>query len=139
MSKLEEWHDNHSVSMIGYHIVWCTEYRKPVLKDGVDVIVKQTIAQTCTDNEWALRSIEVMPDHVHMFIQVHPADSPVNVVKTLKSTSAIAAFCTFPDLKGKKFWGCGLWSRGCYYGSVGQISQETVERYIEMQKKKGTP
>ena len=77
-----------------------------------------------------------MPDHVHIFVQIHPTDTPVNVVKTLKSTTAIAVFCRFPELKKQKFWGSGLWSRGTYYGSVGQISQETVQRYIENQKSK---
>lgn len=136
MTKLEIWSDAHNINSIGLHIVWCTKFRHSVLKDGVDVFVKNIIAQTCGDNDWAVRSMEVMPDHIHLFVQIHPTDCPVDVVRILKSVSAVAVFTKFPKLKGEKFWGSGLWSKGAYYGSVGQVSQETVERYIEEQKKK---
>ena len=127
MTKLELWSESHNVSTIGLHIVWCTKFRHDVLKDGVDVFVKRTIAQTCGINGWQVRSMEVMPDHIHLFLQIHPTDCPVDVVRVLTSTSAIAVFTRFPALKGSKFWGSGLWSRGSYYGSVGQIFQETIE------------
>lgn len=136
MVRLELWSDAHSTNIIGIHIVWCTKFRHPVMKDGVDVIVKQSIAQTCADNDWKVIDMEVMPDHIHIFIQIHPSDTPSNVVKILKSTSAIAVFYSFPNLKGQKFWGSGLWSRGTYYGSVGQISQDTIIKYIDGQKTK---
>jgi len=48
--------------------------------------------------------------------------------------AAVAVFTTHPKLKGQKFWGSGLWSRGTYYGSVGNVSAETVEKYISEQK-----
>lgn len=136
MNRLELWSDAHSTNMIGIHIVWCTKFRRPVMKEGVDVIVKQSIAQTCADNDWKMIDMEVMPDHIHIFIQIRPSDTPSNVVKILKSTSAIAVFYSFPKLKGQKFWGSGLWSRGTYYGSVGQISQDTIIKYIDGQKTK---
>lgn len=135
MNKLEEWHDSRNVSQIGLHLIWCTKFRHPVLENGVDEVVKQTIGQTCADNEWAVRSIEIMPDHVHLFIQIRATNTPCDVVRILKSTSAIAVFYAFPKLKGNKFWGTGLWSRGTYYASVGLISQETIIRYIENQMK----
>jgi len=46
-------------------------------------------------------------------------------------------FNKFPKLKGRKFWGSGLWSRGTYYASVGHISEESVRKYIESQKERG--
>lgn len=75
-----------------------------------------------------------MPDHVHLFLQIHPTERLTDVVRTLKSISAVAIFYKFPNLKTNKFWGSGLWSKGTYYGSVGQVSQNTIVKYIENQK-----
>ena len=65
-----------------------------------------------------LKAIEVMPEHVHLFLEASPDEAPSMIARTLKS----------------KFWGSGLWFRGCYYGSVGAITEESVKRYIENQK-----
>ena len=127
---------SHAVHQIGIHFVWCTKYRHEVLVNGVDVIVKKTIGEACINYNWKCHAIEVMPDHVHVFLQIHHTDMPCNVAKTLKSLTAIAAFYAHPKLKGNKFWGSGLWSSGTYYGSVGNVSQETVQKYIAAQKHK---
>jgi len=134
---LENIKSSHAVHAIGIHFVWCTKYRHSVLKNGVDVVVKQTIGEACGVYNWKCRAIEVMPDHVHVFLQINHTDSPCNVAKTLKSLTAVAVFYAFPKLKGAKFWGSGLWSDGTYYGSCGNASQESIQRYIESQKKRG--
>ena len=138
MGKLIEKHEDHAVSMLGMHLVWCTKYRKPVLdKPEVALLVKNIIGQACGVYGWACIEIEVMPDHVHLFMQLNHTDRPVDVVKTLKSITAVAVFTAFPQIKAQRFWGCGLWSRGAYYGSVGNVSQETIVKYIQQQTKKG--
>jgi putative transposase len=90
--------------------------------------------KSCRQYDWKIRAIEVMPDHVHLFLQIHHTDRVVDVVQTLKSITAVYVFQTYPKLKGQKFWGSGLWSRGTYYGTVGQVSQATIQKYIENQK-----
>lgn len=129
-------HEAHSVSAIGYHLVWCTKFRRQVLVGAIAESLKQTFLEICEEYEWLLISNEVMPEHVHLFIQVSPTDAPVDVVRTLKSITAVKIFTEFPALKKRRFWGSGLWSRGTYYGSVGHISEETVKRYIAEQKSK---
>lgn len=118
------------------HIIWCTKYRHPVLKNGVDILVKRIIGESCLAYNWQCHALEVMHDHVHLFIQIHHTDSPCNVAKTLKSLTAISVFTNYPKLKAQKFWGSGLWSKGTFYSSVGNISQETVTEYIKNQKTK---
>jgi len=65
-----------------------------------------------------------------------PYDNSTNNAQTLKSVSAVYIFEKFPKLKGRKFWGSGLWSRGTYYATVGSISEESVKKYIDNQKRK---
>lgn len=92
----------------------------------------------CAVYGWELQQIEIMPDHVHCFISAPPTDAPTDaptdIVKTLKSVSAIAVFTQFPQLKGQKFWGSGLWSKSYYVGTVGDMSEKTVLKYIAKQK-----
>lgn len=130
---MQEVHENHAIHKIGYHIVWCPKYRHQILSDGIEVELKNIIYETCKEYDWTVIALEVMSDHVHLFVQTDHMTRPVDVAKTIKSISAVHIFAKFPKLKQRKFWGSGLWSRGTYYGSVGDVSTETVKRYIEMQ------
>ena len=125
---------NHQTFSLGLHLIWCTKYRRDAFGEVEQIELKRIFAETCAEYGWLLSAIEVMPEHVHLFVEISPNDRPVDVAKTLKSCSAIYMFAKFPDLKRRRFWGKAMWSRGTYYASVGHISDETVKRYIEMQK-----
>ena len=127
-------YNEHSVYELAYHIIFCTKYRQPIIKEEIEIEVKKILAETCEEYNWKLETLETMPDHVHLFIRTDPMTAPAEIAKTLKSISAIYIFGKFPKLKGKKFWGSGLWSRSTYYGAVGNISEEIVKKYIENQK-----
>ena len=105
-----------------------------MLTGAVDVETKTILAQTCTKYGWTLKAMEVMPEHVQLFIEASPDNTPSSIASTLKLISAVHIFTSFPKLKERRFWGACLWSRGCYYGSVGAITEESVEKYIENQK-----
>lgn len=125
---------NHQRFSIGLHLIWCTKYRREVFGDVERIELKRILAETCAEYGWDLSAVEIMPEHVHLFVEVTPKDRPVDVVRTLKSCSAIHMFATFPDMKRRRFWGRSLWSRGTYYASVGHISEEAVRKYIEDQR-----
>jgi len=72
---------------------------------------------------------------LHMQLtQTNHLTAPYQIVQTLKSISAVHIFHKFPELKGNKFWGSGLWSKGCYYSTVGHLSEDIIIKYIESQK-----
>ena len=127
---------SHAKHCLGYHIVFCPKYRHQVLKDAIEVELKRILAETCSHYGWELHELEIMPDHVHLFVQADHTVAPVEIAKTLKSISAVHIFNKFPKLKGRKFWGSGLWSRGTYYASVGHISEDAVRKYIQTQKER---
>ena len=110
--------NNNSVSSLQYHIVWCTKYRHPILTGAVEVETKTILAQTCTEYGWTLKAIEVMPDHVHLFLEASPDDAPSSIARTLKSISAVHIFTAFPKLKERKFWGSGLWNQKSNIGGT---------------------
>lgn len=48
--------------------------------------------------------MEVMPEHVQLFIEASPDDASSSIASTLKPISAVHIFTAFPKLKERKFW-----------------------------------
>jgi putative transposase len=122
-----------AVYNINYHIVWCPKYRRGILKDKVEEFLKSCLQTICETKKWKLLEMEVMPDHIHIFISAPPFDAPTDIVKVLKGVTARRLFMEFPQLK-KKLWKGSLWSPSYYVGTAGHVSAETIKRYIEEQK-----
>jgi putative transposase len=118
---------------IGYHIIWCPKYRRRVLVNDVETRLKQLLIEQSTKNGYSIESMEVMPDHIHIFIKVDPTDSPHKVVQQLKGYTSRMLRMEFPHLKTRI---PTLWTRSYYCESVGHISQQTIEKYILDQKHK---
>jgi REP element-mobilizing transposase RayT len=100
----------------------------------VEDVVKQVIQEICNTYGYTLIQMEVMPDHLHIFLSVPPTIAPTEAVTKLKSITANKVFAAFPNLKKSYFWGSGLWSRGYYIGTAGNVSAATIRKYIEAQK-----
>ena len=127
----EQYHSaSHCKYLIQYHIIWCPKFRFSVLKGNVE----ETLKQICDDYNYHVKALEVMPDHIHIFVDVPQTVAPCDVVRTLKSISAIELLKVYPKLK--QFYArCGvLWSRGYFVSTVGHISEAAVIKYIEDQK-----
>ena len=130
-----EYHSSsHCKYLTQYHIIWCPKFRYPVLKNGVDIILKKILADICEKYGYRIKALEVMPDHIHIFVDCPQTVAPCDIARTLKSISAIEMFKAYPELK--RFYArCGaLWSEGYFISTVGQISALTVKQYIEEQK-----
>ena len=104
------------------------------MKGNVEEALKEILYKICDDYNYRIKALEVMADHIHIFVDVPQTVAPCDVVRTLKSISAIELFKVFPQLK--KFYARSgvLWSRGYFISTVGHISEATVIRYIEEQK-----
>jgi len=123
----------NSVYKIGYHVVWCTKYRKPILVTEIADMVRSLLFKIAADGEFTIESMEIMPDHVHLFISASPNHLAADMVKALKGVSARFLFKEYPHLK-KHLWGGHLWNPSYYISTVGSISEEAVKKYIETQK-----
>nr|MDO8113402.1 IS200/IS605 family transposase [Candidatus Sigynarchaeota archaeon] len=125
---------NGSICNINYHFVWVTKYRKQVLTFPDDV--KAILQAICDENGWTIRSVEVMPDHVHLFITTPPFIAPSVIAKIVKGSLARKIFIAHPEITSE-LWGGHLWSSSYYCGTAGTVTAETVRRYIENQRQRG--
>ena len=126
-------HSNKAIYNIGYHIIWCPKYRRKVLVDQVETRLKELLIEISSAIDCQIETMEVMPDHVHIFIKCSPVHSPHYVVQQLKGKSSRILREEFPHLKTRL---PTLWTRNYYCESVGHISEETTKKYIEEQKLK---
>lgn len=126
----------HCVCLIQYHVIWCPKFRYSVLKGDVEAALKRILADICSEYGYRLLALEVMPDHVHIFVSAPHTAAPCDVARTLKSLSAVRLFVAFPSLKRFYAKSGRLWSRGYFISTIGQISAETVRKYIAAQKAK---
>jgi len=121
---------NSCVYNINYHIVFCPKFRKKVLtgkiRDDLELIFKAIVSS----NDWNLIEMEIMQDHIHIFISAHPKHSPMEIVKKLKGISARLIFKKYPGFQKKHFWGKHLWSEGYYVGTAGIVTAESIQKYI---------
>jgi putative transposase len=135
MSKRDKYNTGaHSVYLCQYHLVWCPKFRFKVLKNEVEVELKQIFRDISAEYDYEIIEMEVMPDHVHLFVGAKPSVAPSDIVRTLKSISAIKLFAKFKPLKDY-YSRCGvLWSRGKFISTIGFVSAETIKKYIQEQK-----
>ena len=118
------------VYQTAYHAVWCPKYRKAVLVGNIATETERLIREICTQRQWDVLALEIQPDHIHLFVSLPPSISVAEVMKILKGSIARTLFVKFPELK-QKLWGGHLWSPSYYVGTAGNVSSETIERYIE--------
>ena len=126
-------HRAHSVLNIGYHLIWCTKYRKKLLYANVENCLKTLVREKCSRLGIRVGTMEVMPDHVHLFVQCPQHLAPAFVVAQLKGYTSYALLREFPWLNRRRSHPA-LWGSSYYCETVGHISEDTVRRYIENQK-----
>ena len=124
-------HNTTSVVNINYHIIWCPKYRRKVLVDGVDARLKEVLVQIAEESGCTIETMEVMPDHIHIFLKGTPTIPIHLIVKNLKGKSSRILRTEFPHLKRRL---PRLWTRSYYCETIGCINEETIKRYIENQK-----
>lgn len=117
------------VSSLGLHVVWCPKYRSRVLGGRVAVRLNQLLDEIAGENDWQIVAREVMADHVHVFVRVHPTDSPAEVARQFKGRTSRVLRSEFAWLGRRRV----LWSKSYFAASVGYVSEATVRRYIEHQ------
>ena len=115
---------------LGLHVVWCPKYRRRVLGGRVAARLRELIEQKATERGWEIIAVEVMPDHVHLFVKHEPKASASYVANQFKGYTSRVLREEFPHLRSRM---PTLWSSSFFVASVGAVSADTVQRYIDTQ------
>ena len=114
-----------------YHVVWCPKYRRKVLVNGVDSRLKELITQICQKIQVEIIEMEIMPDHVHLLIEVDPQFGIHKAVKLIKGRTSRILRTEFPYLKTKL---PTLWTNSYFVSTVGGAPLSIIKQYVENQK-----
>ena len=122
----------HSVTLLNYHFVFCPKRRKKVLVGEIEHRLQEIIFGLCKENNWRLIACKIMPDHVHLFLNTDPTYAPSVVVKKIKGRASHYLRREFPELKKLPT----LWTPSYFVSTAGNVSSETIKKYIENQRGK---
>ncbi len=123
--------NNKSVANVNYHLIWCPKYRRKVLTGSIEVRLKELLLEKSKELGIEIKTMEVMPDHVHLFINSNPTLSIHFIVQQLKGYTSRILRKEFKELTSRL---PSLWTRSYYVETVGSLSDDTIIRYIENQK-----
>ena len=116
------------------HLIFVAKYRKKLFFGSFRNDVKQYLYEACVKHHWYVKRMETDKDHVHILLQYNSTDSITNIVSCLKQYSTYEAWLHYGPWLKQYYWKeKTLWSDGYFATSVGQVSQATIEHYIENQ------
>ena len=120
-----------TVSMLNYHFVFCPRYRRKIfLIDGLEDRFKESVLQICEQNQIEVLAMECPVDHVHLFLSALPKYSPADIMRIVKGNTSRVLLSEFSDVLRSPT----VWTRSYFVSTAGNISSETIRRYVESQK-----
>ena len=114
-----------------YHVVWCPKYRRKVLIEGVDTRLKELILSKAATTHVEVIEMEVMPDHVHLLVEVDPQYGIYRFLRQIKGQSSRLLRQEFAWLKSRL---PTLWFNSYFVSTVGGAPLSVVKQYIEKQQ-----
>jgi putative transposase len=123
-------HSRNKVFLMNYHIVWCPKRRRPILKDAIKERLNIIIREVCKEKQVDILAMEIMPDHLHLFISTNP-DMPIHeVIRSIKGRSSRYLRKEFPVLLKLP----SLWTHSYFISTAGNVSSDTIRHYIVEQR-----
>jgi len=123
-------HSRNKVYLIQYHLVWCPKRRKPVLVGKIKERLEQIIYEVAEELGIKVLELTVNPDHLHLFISAYPTIPVHKIVRRIKGRTSRILRQEFPELLKLP----SLWTHSYFVATIGNVSKETIEKYIEAQK-----
>ena len=114
-----------------YHVIFCPKYRRKVLINGIEERFKEIVLSMQEEQNFIVMEMEVMPDHVHLLLDVDPTIGINVIVSRIKGKTAHILTREFPEIRRRI---PTLWTRSKFIATVGSVSLETVKEYIKSQK-----
>jgi putative transposase len=122
-------HDRHSLHLIVSHLIFSPKRRRRVLVGPIQKRLEQIIDEVITEHGWHLIERAIQPDHVHLFVRTNPSTLPSDIPRLIKGRSSHLLRKEFPYLRSLP----ALWSPSYFLSTAGNVSSQTIERYIQQQ------
>ena len=132
------WVGAHTKHRLQYHLVWVPKYRKRIITGKIATRIETLFRQCAGMNKWYIAELEIMPDHIHMLLQIKPDLSLSKVVQYFKGGSSRVIRQEYPELE-EFLWGDSFWADGYFAETVGIANEELIKRYIRNQKSLNSP
>lgn len=125
---------NRRKSSMKVHIILVTKYRRPLLSGMMETCVKDKITKLCAKHNWEIVAMETDWDHVHILLSYDATERVSDIIHCLKQETTWELWQKFYHILRPRYWKKHVfWSDGYFACSVGEVSQTTIERYIENQ------
>jgi putative transposase len=124
-------HDTTTVHLINYHFVWIPRRRRPVLTGAVAKRLQQLLREKAEQLDCRIVALEIRPDHVHLVLNAHPRIAPYQLMHEFKGYTARILRAEFPQALSRL---PSMWTRRYFVSTAGNVSSETIRRYIEEQR-----
>lgn len=117
------------VFLLNYHVIFCPKRRRKILVGPIRDRLKQIIWETAAELDCDVLALEVMPDHIHVFLSATPQWAPNQLVGRIKGKSARLLRQEFPELLRMP----SMWTRSYFISTAGNVSSAMIEKYIAEQ------
>ena len=122
---------SHSKWKCQYHIVFAPKYRRQVIYQEIKADIGQILRKLCEQKGVEIIEANACPDHIHMMVSIPPKLSVAEFMGYLKGKSTLMLYDRHPELQSK--WDKAFWARGYYVETIGNITDEAVQKYIKEQ------
>ena len=123
--------NNNIVYSCKYHVVWCPKYRRKVLTGELAKRLKELLLSYADEMSVDILEMEIMPDHIHLLLEVDPQLGIHKTVKRLKGYTSKVLREEFPELNSKL---PSMWTNSYFVSTVGGASLDAIKEYIQNQK-----
>ena len=125
---------NHAVGQNSYHFVWCPRFRHKIFEHKeLKFACENVLRAICRKHNFEIFELEVGVDHIHLFVDITPTATISKAFQLLKGTSSRILSKSFPALLHRYYWKGGIWSRGKFFRSVGNVTSDVIRNYINQQ------
>ena len=123
--------NNNVVYSCKYHVVWCSKYRRKVLVNKISERLKELIIKKCSEIKADIIEMEIMPDHVHLLIEIDPQFGINRAIRSIKGSTSHMLRKEFKELTTRL---PTLWTNSYFVSTVGGAPISVIKQYIENQK-----
>ncbi len=128
---LKYWTGAHTKTRMLYHLVLVPKYRKRVLEGKIAVRLQHLLYEAAKVNRWWVEEMKILPDHVHLMVQLPPTMLFAKAVQSLKGGTSRLLRKEFGEELEEFLWGDSFWADGYFAETVGVRDYAAVKKYIQ--------